>query len=366
MPYLGVFLDGRGFSSKEIGEVFALITVARIVGPNLWAFLADKSGSALRLLQIGAFLTFVSFCLVYFMREFWPITISLALMMLFWTAILPQLEGLSLDCVHGHAGRYGRIRLWGSVGYIFLTIITGKMIDSLSSDAPVMVGALVLFCLFCFTLSLTEPAKSLKADGLKSTIWRLIHRPTFYGFILSVLLLQLSFGAFYGFFALYLVDLGYSGQMIGWLIAIGVVAEVLIFIKAGKIIEKFNVRGILIISVLMTACRWLLLAKWANNPTILVFSQLLHAFSFGLTHAASMHFIHHYFGKAFQSQGQAIYISVGFGIGGALGGVGAGYLWQQGQGADLTFTLAAVIAIFSALSLLMGSNWPAQKKSYSS
>jgi PPP family 3-phenylpropionic acid transporter len=174
--------------------------------------------------------------------------------------------------------------------------------------------------------------------------------------LLSAALLQLSFGAYYGFFALYVLDLGYSSQATGWLIALGVLAEVIIFLQAGKLITLFGVKWILIISILLTALRWYLLAVAANNPAILVLSQVLHAFSFGMTHAASMHFIHHYFGDKFQSQGQAIYISVCFGIGGAIGGYGAGYFWQQGQGAQLTFTLAAVAAVLSALSLVFVSS----------
>lgn len=352
MPYLGIFLDGRGFSSSEIGELFALITVARIAGPNLWAVLADKSGRPLRVLQLGALLTFGTFCLVFFVNGFWALTLSLGLMMLFWTAILPQIEGVTLSCVHGHASRYGRIRLWGSIGYILLTIFAGKMIDVFSSEAPIYVGAIVLLSLFAVTLFLKQPVPEKGIDLQQVSIWHKINTPVFYAFLLSAALLQLSFGAYYGFFALYLTDLGYSGQATGWLIALGVLAEVIIFLQAGKLITLFGVKWILVISILLTALRWYLLAVAANNPAILVLSQVLHAFSFGMTHAASMHFIHHYFGHKFQSQGQAIYISIGFGVGGAIGGYGAGLFWQQGQGAELTFTLAAVAAVLSALSLV--------------
>ncbi|MFT5923668.1 MAG: PPP family 3-phenylpropionic acid transporter [Paraglaciecola sp.] len=356
MPFLGVFLDGRGFSSSEIGELFALITLARIAGPNLWAVLADKSGRALNVLQLGALLTFGTFCLVLFVDGFWALTICLALMMMFWNAILPQIEGVTLDCVRGNASRYGRIRLWGSIGYILLTIFTGKMIDIFSSEAPIFVGTVVLFSLFFVTIFLKEPPREKSTDLHQVSIWNKINTSVFYTFLLSAALLQLSFGAYYGFFALYVLDLGYSGQATGWLIALGVLAEVVIFLQAGKLITLFGVKWILVISILLTALRWYLLAVFANNTAILVLSQVLHAFSFGMTHAASMHFIHHYFGNKFQSQGQAIYLSVGFGVGGAIGGYGAGYFWQQGQGAELTFTLAAAAAALSALSLVFISS----------
>jgi PPP family 3-phenylpropionic acid transporter len=356
MPYLGVFLDGRGFSSSEIGELFALITVARIAGPNLWAVLADKSGRALKVLQLGALLTFGTFCLVLFVDGFWALTLSLALMMMFWTAILGQIEEVTLNCVQGNASHYGRIRLWGSIGYILLTIFTGKMIDVFSSDAPIYVGVIVLLSLFTVTLLLKEPTPKKSTDPCQTSIWHKINTPVFYAFLLSAALLQLSFGAYYGFFALYALDLGYSGQTTGWLVALGVLAEIVIFLQAGKLIALFGVKWILVSSILLTALRWYLLAVFANNPAILVLSQILHAFSFGMTHAASMHFIHHYFGHRFQSQGQAIYISIGFGLGGAIGGYGAGYFWGQGQGAELTFTLAAVAAVLSALSLIFVSS----------
>ena len=356
MPYLGVLLDGRGFSSSEIGELFAVITFARIAGPNLWAVLADKSGRALKVLQLGALLTFGTFCLMLFVDDFWALTLSLALMMMFWTAILPQIEGLTLNCVRGNATHYGRIRLWGSIGFILLTIFTGKMIDVFSSDAPIYVGVIVLFSLFTVTLFLKEPTPEKSIEQQQISIWHKINTPVFYAFLLSAGLLQLSFGAYYGFFALYVLDLGYSGQATGWLLALGVLAEIVIFLQAGKLITLFGVKWILVISILLTALRWYLLAVYANNPAILVLSQVLHAFSFGMTHAASMHFIHHYFGNKLQSQGQAIYISVGFGVGGAIGGYGAGYFWHQGQGAELTFTLAAVAAILSALSLVFVSS----------
>ena len=147
-------------------------------------------------------------------------------------------------------------------------------------------------------------------------------------------------------------DLGHSGQLTGFLIAIGVAAEVLIFILAGRLIAKFGVKWLLIVSIGLTAIRWLILGHAADFLLLLIFAQLIHALSFGLTHAASVAFIHHYFDTSFQSRGQALYISIAFGIGGALGNWLAGQWWQQGSGASLSFTLAAAIAAVGAIVLI--------------
>lgn len=352
IPYLGVFLDARGFSSVEIGQLTAFITLARIIGPHLWANFSDKSGKNLKMLQLGCLLSLGCFSLVFYLDSFWALSISIGLMMMFISAILPQIEVLTLSCVNGHGGRYGRIRLWGSIGYILLTIATGTMIDHFSTEAPVYITSLILLTLLLSTCFLTEPNITRELLCQKDSIWPKLKAPIFICFIFSAMLLQMSFGPYYSFFALYAKDLGYSGQATGWLIATGVMVEVIIFIFAGGLIKRFGVKNLLLLSISLTAVRWSLLAYYADSLFFLLLSQMLHAFSFGMTHVASIHFIHLYFGKNFQSRGQAIYISVAFGLGGAVGGFIAGELWQQGRGAEMTFLFASLSALISAVFLL--------------
>jgi len=172
-------------------------------------------------------------------------------------------------------------------------------------------------------------------------------------FIFASVCLQISFGAYYGFFALYLRDLGYSGQQTGLFIALGVLAEVGIFLIAGRLIRTYGVWNLLFASIALTAIRWFALGVMAESATVIFISQLVHALSFGLTHAVSVHFIHQYLPSSFHSRGQAVYISVAFGFGGALGNYMAGQQWQQGTNAFETFTTAAIFAAVGALSLLL-------------
>lgn len=352
VPYLGIFLDGRGFSSAQIGELFALITFARIFGPTLWASLADKTGKTLFVLRLGCGLTVVSFVGIFWALQFWWIVLTLGLTMMFWTAVLPQLEVITLTQGKQRGVSYGNVRLWGSVGFIVLTVLTGHLIDRFGSEVPIFVSLGVLTLLFLSTLLIGQTTENSAHEQAASYQWQAVFKPVFLLFLLSATLLQVSFGVYYGFFALYMRDLGHSGQLTGFLIAFGVAAEVIIFMLAGRLIARFGVKWLLIVSIGLTAIRWLLLGHAAEFLSVLFVAQFIHAFSFGLTHAASVAFIHHYFDNSFQSRGQALYISIAFGIGGAVGNWLAGQWWQQGSSATISFTLAAAIAAAGALVLL--------------
>ncbi|WP_438862617.1 MFS transporter [Neptunicella sp.] len=350
-PYLGVFLDGRGFNSVDIGTLIALITLTRILGPNLWAAMADKTGQLLLILRIGSALSVLAFLLLFGFDDFWGIALSLGLVMMFWTAVLPQLEVITLNVVRSDSGKYSKIRLWGSIGYIVCAVLLGKTLDIFSSEAVIWASVLVLSALTVATLFIQQPPYQSQQD-MPGTIWHKLAKPVFLCFILSAILLQISFGPFYGFFALYMRDLGYSGQQTGWLIALGVMAEVLLFLVAGRLIHHFGVKRILFCCLLIAALRWGLLATYANYFAVLILVQLLHAATFGLAHAASMQFLHGYFGLKYQSRGQAIYVSVAFGGGGAIGNYVAGYLWQQGAGSLNTFMFASGAAALASLVVL--------------
>ena len=353
VPYLGIFLDGRGFTSAEIGELFAVITLARILGPGLWAGIADKTGNTVAVLRLGCFLTVVTFCSVFYFSGFWGLTLSFGLMMMFWTAVLPQLEVITMQSVVTSRATYGQIRLWGSVGFICLTMAVGKALDVFSSETPVYASVGVLSLLFITALFIRAPQVKNTSTTGSGHIWQYLRQRPFAVFIFASACLQISFGAYYGFFALYLRDLGYSGQQTGIFIALGVLAEVGIFLLASRLIQAFGVWNLLFASLILTGVRWYALGALAESMWVILISQLVHALSFGLTHAVSVHFIHQFLPPSFHSRGQAIYISVAFGFGGALGNYMAGQQWDQGNNAFVTFTTAAAFSVIGALSLLL-------------
>jgi PPP family 3-phenylpropionic acid transporter len=352
VPFLPIFLDAKEFSSIEIGEILAIITATKIIGPTLWAFAADKSGQQLSIIRLGSLLALLSFSLLFWLDGYWPLTFCLAIFSLFWTAILPQLEVLTLNSIRSSNKIYARIRLWGSLGFIFLAVLAGDLIERFSENAFTYLGLFVLSALFLSSLQMKSIRKVTVNSQEFSPIIDKIFNRAFVLFFFAGMMLQMSFGPYYGFFALYLRELNYPGFAVGGFITIAVLAEIIIFLYASFFFRHFSLKALLAISIFLTALRWFITGSFAGNIGLLAITQCLHAFSFGLYHSASIGFIHQHFTRNQQSRGQAIYIGGVYGLGGAIGAYLAGTFWQDGQGSELSYNLATMAALIGTLLVL--------------
>ncbi len=348
VPFLPVYLDSKGFSSLQMGEILAIVTVTKIIGPTLWAMLADKSGQQLGIIRLGSLLALLCFGLLLVAEGYWPITFVLAIFSLFWTAILPQIEVLTLKSVRRNPKVYARVRLWGSIGFIILAIITGELMTYYHADVFTFIGMVILLALFISTLRLKQPRTAPLQPSTTAKIIDKVLCARFVLFFISGLLLQVSFGPYYSFFALYLRDLAYPSYAVGLFISVAVVAEILIFIVAGKLFHYFSITKLITCSFILTAIRWWLTGYGGESTVLLVIAQVLHAASFGLYHSASILFVQQHFAEHQQNRGQAIYISGVYGIGGAIGAYLAGLYWLDGAGATHTYNLAAYAALIAA------------------
>lgn len=354
VPYISVFLDHRGFSSAQIGLLLAAVAIARVVGPHLWANLSDKTGKIGELLRLSCLLAFICFLFMFSVDSYWLILFVCCAMKMFWTAALPQLEVSAIVSTKSKndRGNYGNLRLWGSIGFIVSGIVAGLSIDRLGAEVVTIACAIALMCLYLSSLFVVAPNHTRdKTVDNYNDIPRLF-APVFIAFLLAYLLLQISFGAYNNFFALHMQSLGYKHIHTSLFLALGVAAEIIIFIYAKQMLSRFRVMYLILVSLLLTSLRWSLLAFMSDSILAIIFSQTLHAFSFGLTHAAAVSFLHNYFSKAFQSRAQAIYLSVSFGIGGALGSVITGFMWNDGIGALQSFVFSAFMALVAAFMIM--------------
>lgn len=244
--------------------------------------------------------------------------------------------------------RYSTIRLWGSVGFILAVAILGFVFDHISTEILPAVICILLVGIWISSLFVPERAAGhLHLSG--EPISRVLKSPPVIALLTVCFLMQASHGPYYAFFSIYLDGHGYARGLIGQLWALGVIAEIGVFLVMHRLLPRYGAKKLLLVSLCLGVARWLMIAWFVDHIEIIVVAQCLHAASFGVYHAVAISLIHEYFTGSHQGRGQAIYSSLSFGAGGALGSMVSGLLWDS-MGAELTYTLAAS---FSALALLI-------------
>lgn len=176
-----------------------------------------------------------------------------------------------------------------------------------------------------------------------------LKRPPVWAFLGACCLLQMSHGPYYTFFSVYLEQHGYSALAIGLLWALGVVAEVMLFLCMARILYRWTLRSIMAVSLGLAVLRWLLIGYWPDHLAILLIAQCLHAATFGSYHAYAVEMVRRLFAGGHEGQGMALYAGVSYGGGSALGALGAGWLWDWSPSASFAFAAAA-----AALALALG------------
>lgn len=347
-PFLGLYFTHLGFSPARIGELVAIPMLMRCVAPNLWGWLGDRSGRRLAIVRFGALCTLCTFALIFIDKSYAWLAMIMALHAFFWHAVLPQFEVITLAHLREQAARYSQIRLWGSIGFILTVVGLGKAFEVFSLDVYPLALVIIMAGIVASSWWVPNATPLARDNGLEQGGFiAQLRQPGVLAFYLCVGLMQLSHGPYYTFQTIYLEALGYPRGFIGQLWALGVVAEVLMFLVMARILARFSVRQVLAASFLLAALRWLLLGHFADNLAVLLFAQVLHAATFGSFHAAAIHFVQRQFGPQQQGQGQALYAALA-GTGGALGALYSGYSWTS-LGASWTFVIASLAAMAAAV-----------------
>ncbi len=347
IPYWGLYLESLGFGAVEIGELVAIIMATKIIAPNIWGWIADHSGRRMQLVRMACLLAVLSFAGIFIGHGFWLLALVMSLFSFFWNAALPQFEATTLNHLGAETHRYSIIRLWGSIGFIVAVAGLGVLFERTGTGILPLV-LLVLFAGIWLASLLVPEHGTPHPQTDHEPLRKVLVRPAVVSLLLVCFLIQASHGPYYTFFSLYLAAHDYSETAIGQLWALGVVAEIGVFLKMHGWLPRFGARRLLLIATLLTALRWILIALFVEQLWIMIVAQTLHAASFGVYHAVAIHLTHQLFTGRHQGRGQALYSSLSFGAGGAVGSLAAGYLWE-GVGAQWLYVAAAATAAVAGL-----------------
>ncbi len=352
LPYWALYLRDLGFSPLAIGELMALPMLTKVLSPGLWGWLADHLGHRMMVVRIGALLAVVAFAGMFLVEGYLGIALVMFTFTFFWNAVLSPLEAVSLAHFRGDPHLYSRARLWGSIGFILAVAGLGLLLDR-TGTAPLPMVLFSLFGLiFIASLIVPEPCPDPHV-GDHAPISHIVRRPEVIALVVCALLMQASHGPYYTFYTIYMEGVGYSRTVVGGLWALGVIAEVGIFLIIGRLLHHFGMRQLLLLAYVLALIRWVLTGALPDVVPVVLLAQLLHAATFGLHHAAAIALIHRHFRGRHHGKGQGIYAGLGLGLGGALGSWYSGLVWQE-LGASAAFMTAA---LFPIVAFLIAYRW---------
>jgi MFS transporter, PPP family, 3-phenylpropionic acid transporter len=352
-PYSPLWLAQLGHSTMVIGAFAAVQAWTRIVAPYGWGWLADHGGRRVTLLRVAAAASLCAAAGLWWVRDAGALALAAVVAALFLAngAFTPIAETLILRHLHSggslDARRYGKVRLWGSVGFITSVLVFGVVLQRLG------IGALPLLTLGMFALlalatwRLPRSVEPPSAPQQRVAIAPVLRRPVVRWFFAGVMLTVLAHSSLYAFFSLFLDERGYDKAAVGLMWAVSVAAEIAFFAVAARHFGRIDPYRWLVWAALASALRFALTAAFGNVPAVLVVLQLSHALTFAAQHMACTSLIAAHFPDQLRARGSALYSTLGYGVPGVVGGLAGGLLSER-LGLAAVFWAASVAGLAAA------------------
>ena len=349
-PYAPLWFQSLGFSTVVIGAIASLQSWTRVLSPYAWSWSGDHSGRHVELIRLAAAGALLSALGLLGVRAAVPVALVTMLLFLANGGIPPLYEAVLAHLLGGAKGidpaRYGRIRVWGSVGFIVAVTSFGVLLEWAGIAAFPFFVASMNGLLLVAALRLPKTRVQAQDGGAAPPVLPLLRQPAVAWFFASISLTVLAHTSLYAFFSLYLVSLGYGKAAVGAFWAVSIVVEIVFFWKQGSVFPLFTPHRWLQIVALTTAARFAATASGAAWVPVLLLAQAVHAVTFACHHAACIALIHRFFPDRLRGRGQALYTMLGYGVPGVLGGVAGGWLIDR-MGFASVFWAAALSGLLA-------------------
>ncbi len=347
LPYFNLYCFHLGFSGFQIGSLSALRTATTVLFPLFWGVMADRFQIRRPIYILCNFASAAIWVFYIYTVDFWVMLVITTCYGIFYAPIISFLEAFTMDILGREKQSYGRTRAWGSIAFIMVAIVLGKIIDFYS---------IKIILILIFAGSLLQAFISTKIPGITivkkaslATDPKAFSKRRIIIFLFCAFLMLASHGTYYGFFSIHLANLGYDNTFIGIAWALASIAEILIMIKSKSIFKRFSTDNVLVFSFMVAALRWFILFLSESSAVILI-SQTLHAITYGTFHIASILYIDSLIPDKAKTFGQALNNAATYGLGMMVGFFINGYFYES-IGSSALFVISGFIALAGGIVL---------------
>jgi PPP family 3-phenylpropionic acid transporter len=353
--YATLFFADKGMTVAQIGVLMSMIQVLRIVGPNVWGHVADHYDRRVLVLRMAGFAALAGFSGFFFGSSFGHFMLAMIILNLFTSGQAPICEALMLSEMKGDLTHYGRIRMWGSIGFIVAVSLASIALERHGIvTLPWVAAALLVFTIAAAFRLRDVPRRTHKEAP--PLLRALLRRREVIAFFASTALMVAAHTSLYTFYSLYLEREGYSKTVIGAMWSLGVLAEVLLFYFQAPLFKRWGAMRMMYLALGVSVLRFVLIGAGSHVLWLLIAAQLMHAATFALHHSSSVMTLQRWFSGPLQARGQALYMSISYGVGGSLGGLFLAQWWER-AGAESVYYVAAALALSSAAAAMLSFRW---------
>ena len=330
-PFAPLWFQSLGFSTILIGSIASLQSWTRVVAPYAWSWAGDHSGRRPELIRIAAAGALLSALGLLGVRAAAPVAFVTALLFLANSGVVPLYEATLAHLLSSKDGpmdtaRYGRVRVWGSVGFIVAVTLFGALLQWVGIGIFPWFVAAMNGLLLLAAMRLRAPRDPVVHGAPAPAALPVLRQPAVAWFFASVFFTVLAHSSIYAFLSLYLVSLGYRKSAVGALWAVSIVVEIVFFWTQGRWFGRLRPQRWLEVVAVATVLRFAATAVGGGFWPVLALAQAAHAVTFAAHHSACIALVHRHFPGRLRGRGQALYTTLGYGLSGVLGGVGGGWL----------------------------------------
>ncbi len=362
LPYFSIWLKNQGLNGDQSALILAAPMIIRIIFTPIVSIWADYEGNYRKILIILALGSLLSLCVMSQLSGFWAIFIVASLNAVFGSSLIPLTETLAVIGVKANQLRYGRARSWGSAAFIAGSLLTGILVDFYGPEVVLPFLICTAVAIVCAALYLPPPqGKGRLRDAVSggklswSGILGLLRHRVFWVFLIGAGLGQACHAFYYGFSSRLWQDFGYSGWLIGVLWTIGVLSEILLFLYFGDWLRRFNPVLLIIAGASAAFIRWMMMGL-EPDLWLVIFLQILHAFSFGLAHLGAMYFIGLAVPDRLSATAQGVYATMSMGVFMGIAVLISGPLYDE-VGSSGYFAMAGFAAFSVLVALYLLALW---------
>lgn len=362
VPFLPPYLTGSlKFTATQASTIMSLTYAGMIFVPPIWGMISDRTRNPARLLKIASVITAISFVPMLWAHDYRTVIV----VMLFYALAIAPLTTLA-DIVAVFEARrlgteYGRLRMWGSFGYFISGVLFSRYLTRTNRDADVVPFALAMIVCYAVVAAFNNPPvmEARHAPPSFHDAKRLLMRPSFGIFLTAEFIHWTALSAYYLLFTMHLTNL--HGKQYMWItIFVSVATEMLLMWSFGSVRRRVPPLAILAVASFISSARWLLVSQMTDGFSVACL-QALHCFTFAGCYVGSITYMEQAVPVQLLATGRALFSSLVMGLGGVVGTLLAGKLYDHGQG-QCAFYWSGILELATP-PLLLACWWVARNES---